>query len=117
MNDGISFMVRIRNEEQTLEKSIRSLFKLTIPHEINLILHCCTDNSLSIAKQLASENKNIKIYTYDYSISRAGYENLATDINSHHSLVHYYNYCAFYKLTLSHRKKQLLGHKTINRFM
>jgi len=32
--DGISFIVRARNEEETLEASLRSLKDLTIPHEI-----------------------------------------------------------------------------------
>lgn len=91
--EGISFMVRIRNEEKTLENSVLSLFSLTIPHEINLILHCCTDRSHEIANNLAKVNNNIKIYTYDKEISRAGYENLATDVNSEHSFVKYSNYC------------------------
>ena len=93
MKNGISFIVRIRNEESTLEKSIRSLFSLTIPYEIILILHRCTDKSLEISKQLASENQNIRYITYDHEISRAGYENLATDVTSKHSLATYYNYC------------------------
>jgi len=91
--NGISFIVRIRNEEDTLEKSIRSLFSLTIPHEIILILHRCTDRSLDIAKQLASKNLNIRYLTYDHEISRAGYETLATDIDSKHSFITYCNFC------------------------
>jgi serine/threonine protein kinase len=35
----------------------------------------------------------MKIFKYEYEISRAGYENLATDIDSVHSLATYYNYC------------------------
>ena len=93
MSCGISFIVRIRNEESTLEGSVRSLFNVTIPHEINLILHCCTDRSLEIATKLASENNHIKLYTYDFPISRAGYENLATDAISDHSFVKYSNFC------------------------
>ena len=59
MNNGISFMVRVRNEEKTVESSIRSHFDLTIPHEINIFLHCCTDDSETIARKLADENVNI----------------------------------------------------------
>jgi len=90
---GISFMIRVRNEEETLDESIRSLSNLTIPHEIIIILHCCTDKSQEIAEQLQKENDKIKIFKYEYEISRAGYENLATDIDSVHSLATYYNYC------------------------
>jgi len=93
MSEGISFIVRVRNEENILEESIRSLFNLTIPHEINIILHCCTDNSEKIAEELSKENKNINIFIYDKKISRAGYENLATDAESEHSIVKYYNLC------------------------
>ena len=93
MTDGISFMCRARNEEETLEKSIRSLFNLTCPHEINIILHRCTDNSENIARNLAKENPNINVIIYNNHISRAGYETLATDENSENSIVTYYNYC------------------------
>ena len=93
MNNGISFMVRVRNEEKTLESSIRSLFDLTIPHEINIFLHCCTDDSETIARKLADENVNIRIFIYSNKVSRAGYETLATNSNSEHSLITYYNYC------------------------
>lgn len=85
-------MVRVRNEETTLEESILSLFPLTIPHEIVIILHCCTDRSADIAHKLAAANSNIKIFTYNVEISRAGYETLATDATSGHSLPFYYNW-------------------------
>jgi glycosyltransferase involved in cell wall biosynthesis len=90
---GISFIVRVRNEENNIEECIRSLFNLTIPHEINIILHCCTDNTESIVKKLSEEKSNINIYKYDKKLSRAGYENLATDETSEHSFVKYSNYC------------------------
>jgi glycosyltransferase involved in cell wall biosynthesis len=91
-NNGISFIVRIRNEEAVLEQSIRSLSQITVPHEIVLILHLCTDGSAQIAERLAGENPNIRIMTYDVEISRPGYETLATDENSKHSVVTYYNW-------------------------
>jgi glycosyltransferase involved in cell wall biosynthesis len=91
--NGISFMVRVRNEEKTLEESIRSLFGLTIPHEIIIILHLCTDKSEEIAEKLSKENSNIKIHKYTNEISRAGYELLATDSISIHSIAYYYNWC------------------------
>lgn len=93
MSSGISFIVRVRNEEKTLEESILSLFNLTIPHEINIILHCCTDNSENIARKLSKQNNNINIFIYDKKLSRAGYETLATDSTSDHSIVKYTNYC------------------------
>jgi glycosyltransferase involved in cell wall biosynthesis len=91
--EGISFIVRIRNEEDVLEESIRSLFRLKIPHEIILVLHCCTDRSLEISKRLAYENPAIRIVEYNIPVSRAGYETLCTNVDSKHSIVHYYKYC------------------------
>jgi len=91
--DGISFMVRVRNEEKTLEQSIRSLFSIKIPHEIIIILHLCDDKSEEIAERLSKENNNIKIYKYENKVSRAGYELLATDVDSIHSFVYYSNWC------------------------
>ena len=90
---GISFIVRIRNEEKVLARSIRSLVSLTIPHEIILILHQCTDKSPEIAATLATENPHVRILTYNHTVSRAGYETLATDASSDHSFVRYSNWC------------------------
>jgi glycosyltransferase involved in cell wall biosynthesis len=92
--EGISFIVRIRNEETTLARSVRSLISLTIPHEIVLILHRCTDKSPEIAVSLAKENPHVRIVTYDHEVSRAGYETLVTDANSDHSFIRYSNWCA-----------------------
>ena len=94
-NIGISFMVRIHNEELTLEESIRSIFQLkNLKKEIVLILHNCTDLSESIANQLQKEwPSEIKIYKYTEKISRAGYENFCTDENSVHSLSTFNNFC------------------------
>jgi len=96
---GISFLARIRDEEATLYESINSLKELTIPHEIIIVLHLCTDRSAEIAEQLRAENPNIRVYTYGEKLSRAGYENMATPKNSKHSFVEYSNWC-FRKATL-----------------
>jgi len=94
MTDGISFMIRARNEEETLERSIRSLSSLTIPYEIVVVLHCCTDKSEEIAMRLQTEKpEQIKVFQYTTEISRAGYELLATDATSPHSFCHYSNWC------------------------
>ena len=86
-------MVRVRNEENTLYESIQSLRQLTIPHEIVIILHLCTDRSPAIAEQLRLENPNVKVCRYDKPVSKAGYETLATAASSQYSLPTYYNWC------------------------
>ena len=92
-NQGISFIIKCRNEEATLQQSLQSLRPLTIEHEIIVILHLCTDRSAEIAAAEAVLNPRIKIYTYDTEISRAGYQTLATDRESQHSIMTYYNWC------------------------
>lgn len=93
MNEGISFIVRIRDEEDILEESIRSLFEIHVPHEILLILHMCKDRSKEIAEKLASENPNIRVLEYLTPISRAGYETFCTNKDSPHSIMTYYTWC------------------------
>jgi len=90
---GISFVIRARNEEATLETCIRSLFALTIPYEIVVVLHLCTDRSKEIVEALQRENDKIKIYEFGVEVSRPGYETLATDVDSEHSFVRYSNWC------------------------
>lgn len=91
----ISFIVKVRNEEGTIEESIRSLFLLStsISYEIIIILHLCTDDSEKICIQLQKENERIKIFYYHHEISKCGYENLCTKKDSLHSVVTYYNWC------------------------
>lgn len=91
--NGLSFIVRIHNEEATLQQSVRSLTGVTVPHEIVLILHRCTDRSPEIAAGLVAENPHVRILTYEHAVSRAGYETLATDIDSDHSFIRYSNWC------------------------
>ena len=87
-------MLRAHNEEATIEQSIRSLVEhLTIPYEVVVILHLCTDRSEEIVTSLAATYNTIRILKYTIPISRAGYENLATDVNSPHSIATYYNWC------------------------
>jgi glycosyltransferase involved in cell wall biosynthesis len=89
--EGISFMVRVRDEEETIEKSIRSLNVVTVPHEIVVVLHLCTDRTEEIVKSI--NNPNIRILYYNEEISRAGYACLATDKSSKHSIMTYYDWC------------------------
>lgn len=90
--EGYSFLVRIHNEEQILERSIRSLFGILVTYEILVFLNNCTDASVRIAQSLAQENAHIKIFEYNHVLSRPGYETLATDSDSNHSLIRFYNW-------------------------
>lgn len=90
--DGISFIVRVRNEEETIKASLLSLKDLTIPYEIIVILHLCTDRSREIVESL-KEELPLKIVEYSLPISRPGYETLVTDATSEHSIPYYCNWC------------------------
>lgn len=86
---GISFIVRVRNEEKLLADSLRSLQALKIPHEIVVILHRCTDRSGEIARSFPG----VRVFEFNEKTSRAGFENLVTPAASRHSLVYYYDWC------------------------
>jgi hypothetical protein len=90
--EGLSFLVRVHNEETTLEMSVRSLFSLTIAYEILIFLHQCTDRSVVIAGRLAAENPRVRLFEYNVSLSRFGVETLATDAESEHSFVRFSNW-------------------------
>jgi glycosyltransferase involved in cell wall biosynthesis len=91
--EGISFLVRVHDEEATLERSISSLFTLLISYEVLLLLNACTDNSAAIAARLHSAHPHrIRIFEYNHTLSRPGYETLATDADSAHSMAHFMNW-------------------------
>lgn len=96
--EGISFLVKVHNEEATLYESVMSLTGLLISYEILIFLNACTDASAQIARALENTHPRVKVFEYNYTLSRPGYETLATDDNSLHSISRYYNWC------LSHAK-------------
>jgi glycosyltransferase involved in cell wall biosynthesis len=96
--EGISFLVKVHNEEATLYESVMSLAGLLVTYEILIFLNACTDASGQIARTLENANPRIKVFEYNVTLSRPGYETLATDDNSVHSISRYYNWC------LSHAK-------------
>jgi glycosyltransferase involved in cell wall biosynthesis len=90
---GVSFVCRVKNEEAVLEKSIMSLSGLKIPFEIIVVLNNCTDQSNAIAMKCQQSIPCIQIHKYDYQLSRAGFENLVTPVDSNHSFASYSNWC------------------------
>lgn len=90
---GISFVVRVRNEEAYLQGCLQSLEAVQVPHEIVLILHLCTDGSKRIAEEALGRGQPIRILEYSQPISRAGFENLITPVNHKASIATYYNFC------------------------
>jgi hypothetical protein len=85
--------VRVRNEAERLEAALSSLKGLTIPHEIIVICHLCTDLSAEIAAAARSAGQPVTVFTYSVDISRAGFETLATPKHHPHSLITFYDWC------------------------
>jgi len=92
MKPGVSFVIRVRNEELFLGQCLKSLKTLSIPYECIVILHKCTDSSRAIAES-ASASQPICIYETDQNLSRAGYENLITPVHYKESLASFYSWC------------------------
>ncbi len=70
----ISAFVRVHNEEEFLEASIRSIEKYV--DEIVIVDNLSTDSSLQISRKLAEEYpEKIRLYEYPYEIEKWGSKN------------------------------------------
>ncbi len=90
---GISFIIRCRNEEAYLAQNLSSLRKITIPHEILVIFHFCSDRSREIVEEYKAAGLPIKTFEYTQEISRSGYETLVTPADHPASIMTYYTFC------------------------
>lgn len=91
-SEGISAFMRIKNGEEFLEYSIRSI--LNQVDEIVCVYNDCTDNTESILKRLSTEYPDvIKVYKYVPKVFPPNSE-LYISLPADHpqSLVHYYNF-------------------------
>lgn len=89
----MSFILRVRNEAALLEASLASLAGVTIPHEIVVVCHLCTDGSRAVAERAIEMGQPVRIFEYTTSLSRAGYETLATPVDHPASTIAYCNWC------------------------
>lgn len=91
---GVSFIVRARNEEAFLAQNLESLLPLTIPHEIIVILHKCTDRSKAIVEAAKDRGqRSIQIIETDQDLSKPGYETLVTPITYKECVPTFYTWC------------------------
>lgn len=88
---GISAFVRYRNEAFTLEAAVLSA--LPFCDEVLLFDNLSTDDSPSIASQLASRFLKVRAFSYPFECfpSKQGHSRLAAD--SVHSRSYFYNFC------------------------
>jgi hypothetical protein len=90
---GVSFIVRVRDEAGRLEAALTSLLGLTVPHDIVVICHLCTDDSRVVAERAVAAGQPVRVFTYDHEVSRAGYETLVTPHDHPASFVSFMNWC------------------------
>jgi len=92
--NGYSFLIRIKNEEGTIEKCILDIVNLV--DEIIIVDNNSSDNTLNIILDLEQKYDNVFVYQYKINIPRVGKEhidNLKT-INKNNTLTNYYNWTA-----------------------
>jgi hypothetical protein len=92
--EGISFLVRVHNEEETLLYAVQSILSvLTIGFEILLLLNQCVGRCATSAATLVERGGGkVRMFEYNHTLSRPGYEMLATDSWSVHSPVAFLNW-------------------------
>ena len=88
---GVSFVIRARNEARLLFDNFVSLRGITIPHEIVLVLHRCSDESKQVADTWQKQGLPIRVVEDWTPVSRAGYETLVTPALHPYSLPEFYN--------------------------
>lgn len=93
----ISAMVRVKNEGEFVEASVRSIVDLV--DEVVIVDNLSTDQTPQIIAKLASEYpEKIRTYSYEYRLARQGEENAALASSgdwrsSPHSIANFYEYC------------------------
>jgi len=87
--EGISAVVRCKNEEEFIIPSLLSIKDFF--DEIIIILNCCDDKTWLLLNAL--KLPNMKMFYYDEPIIAAGPENIIVNPLSIHHIVYYTNYC------------------------
>ena len=98
--DGISLIIRAKNEEKNITLCIESVIDLV--DEIIFVNNGSTDNTLKIIEELAMKYSKIKVYNYYINVNRVGIEhNKALKNDDNNTLGNFYNWC-LYKSTMKH---------------
>lgn len=92
LKNGISFLIRARNEEDSIKDCIMSI--IDIADEIIFVDNLSTDKTYHIVKNLAKKYKNIKVYQYKIKIPKCGEEQAKqVELKSTNTIANYYNWC------------------------
>ncbi|MCP4011086.1 MAG: glycosyltransferase [Proteobacteria bacterium] len=91
---GITAMIRVKNEEETIVRSIESI--LPFFDEILVVDNASTDGTRKLLNALARKHHShstIRILSYPFAVARCGMEHAQTSESSLHNLAYYYNWC------------------------
>lgn len=92
LKQGLSFILRAKNEEHIIEKSIRSIAE--IADEIIFVDNDSEDKTLEIAQRLSLEFSALKIFQYNQKLPKVGRDHCQeVRCGGSNTLAHYYNYC------------------------
>ena len=89
--DGLSFIIRARNEEENVEMCLKSI--VDIADEIIFVDHLSTDKTYEYACKIAENHKNIKVYKFSNEIPKCGNNYNKNIAKCTYSIADYYNYC------------------------
>lgn len=89
---GLSFLIRAKNEEFMVAQCIQSI--IDIANEIIFVDNNSTDMTFQIATLFAEKYSNIFVYQYNIDVPKVGIEHeIAVENNSPNTLATYYNWC------------------------
>jgi glycosyltransferase involved in cell wall biosynthesis len=92
LKKGISLIIRAKNEELNIKDCIETVVDLV--DEIIFVDNGSTDLTYDIVKKYCEIYKNIKLYKYNISVSKAGIEHQnALKNNNKNTLGTFYNWC------------------------
>lgn len=89
--NGISFIIRARNEENVVEQCVMSI--IDIADEIIFVDHLSTDETFNIVDKLSKKYPHIKLYKFSNEIPKCGVEYKNNIKKCSYSIADYYNYC------------------------
>lgn len=92
LKNGISLIIRAKNEELNIKDCIESVVDLV--DEIIFVDNNSTDSTYSIVKKYKEKYNNIKLYKYNINVSKVGKEHKdAINNKDPNTLGNFYNWC------------------------
>ena len=92
LKNGVSLIIRAKNEEKNIKVCIESVVDLV--DEIIFVNNNSTDNTLKLIEEYALKYPKIKVYNYFINVNKAGTQHAeAIKNNDKNTLGQFYNWC------------------------